>query len=59
MSKLAEQFDAAAEVSRLAAGDVVTGIAVIKLAAQLVQIMRLLQPDPPSPAKRFDDEEKQ
>jgi hypothetical protein len=60
MSKLAEQFDAAAEVSRqaFAAGDVVTGIAAIKLAAQLVQIIRLLEPDPPAPAKRFDDEEK-
>lgn len=46
MSKLLEQFDAAAEVSRqaFAAGDLVTGVAAIKLAAQLVQIARLLGP---------------
>lgn len=46
MSKITEQFDAAAELSRraFAAGDVVTGIAAVKLAAQLVQIMRLLDP---------------
>ena len=57
MSKLEEQFDSAAEVSRqaFAVGDVVTGIAAIKLAAQLVQIMRLLEPDPPATAKRLDD----
>jgi hypothetical protein len=44
MSKLMEQFDAAAEVAReaFAAGDKVTGIAAIQLAAQLVQIARLL-----------------
>lgn len=59
MSKLAEQFDAAAEISRqaFAAGDVVTGIAAIRLAAQLVQIMRLLDPSktvPPSPRERSE-----
>ena len=50
MSKLAEQLDAATEISRqaFAAGDVVTGIAAIQLAAQLVQIMRFLdKPAPP------------
>jgi hypothetical protein len=52
MSKLAEQFDAVAEIARqsFAAGDVVTGVAAIKLAAQLVQIMRLLDPAPEAPA---------
>ena len=50
MSKLAEQIDEAAEISSraFAAGDVVTGIAAIQLAAQLVQIMRFLEkPAPP------------
>ena len=63
MSKLTEQFDAAAAISRqaFAAGDVVTGIAAVKLAAQLVQIMRLLdpaQPAPNAPVERFDDDTK-
>jgi hypothetical protein len=46
MSKILDQSDAAAEVAReaFAAGDVVTGIAAIQLAAQLVQIARLLSP---------------
>jgi hypothetical protein len=44
MSKLLEQSDIAAEVAReaFAAGDAVTGIAAIQLAAQLVQLARLL-----------------
>ena len=44
MSKLLEQSEAASEVAReaFAAGDVVTGIAAIQLAAQLVQLARLL-----------------
>jgi hypothetical protein len=44
MSKLLEQSDAAADVAReaFAAGDVVTGIAAIQLAAQLLQLARLL-----------------
>jgi hypothetical protein len=54
MSRLLEQSDKAAEVARMAfdAGDVVTGIAAIQLAAQLVQLARLftqtepLQPRP-------------
>lgn len=47
MSKLLEQSDAAAEIAReaFAAGDVVTGIAAIKLAAELVQLARLLDRD--------------
>ena len=44
MSKLLDQADQATEVARAAfdAGDVATGIAAIQLAAQLVQLARLL-----------------
>lgn len=47
MSKLLEQSGEAAAVAReaFAAGDVVTGIAAIQLAAQLVQLARLLDRD--------------
>lgn len=47
MKRLLEQSEAAANVANeaFAAGDVVTGIAAIKLAAQLVQIARLLDGD--------------
>ena len=43
MSNLLKQSDAAAEVARkaFAAGDLVTGIAAVQLAAQLVQLARL------------------
>ena len=42
--RLLEQSDAAAEIAKqaFAAGDMVTGIAAIQLAAQLVQLARLL-----------------
>lgn len=57
MSKLTDQFDEVAAISRqaFAAGDLVTGIAAVKLGAQLVQIMRLLGPaqhTPQSPPQR-------
>jgi hypothetical protein len=44
VSDLLEQSDRAAEVAReaFAAGDTATGIAAIQLAAQLVQLARLL-----------------
>ena len=51
MNRLLEQSDAAAEVAReaFAAGDTVTGIAAIQLAAQLVQLASLLEPRGRSP----------
>jgi hypothetical protein len=53
MSRLLEQSDKAAEVARMAfdAGDVVTGIAAIQLAAQLVQLARLFTQTDPSPLR--------
>lgn len=47
MRRLLDQSEAAAKLANeaFAAGDVVTGIAAIKLAAQLVQIARLLDGD--------------
>lgn len=45
MSNLLKQADAATEVAReaFAAGDTVTGIAAIQLAAQLVQLAKLFE----------------